>query len=134
MTYKNLKMKGDRLISEIVKIVDYECCCCGTLTDLHTGHFISRSFYGTRWDLSNCHLQCDRCNSRHEWDEGPMTLFMESEKYSLEDLRRRSRLSIKRVSLEIIIGSMEDFLRLVESGVIFSRKEAERRLEGVCII
>lgn len=41
---------------------EFKCFTCGVTTDLEVGHFISRRFLATRWDLDNCHLQCKRCN------------------------------------------------------------------------
>ena len=42
-----------------------ECFTCGKKDDwkkLQCGHFQSRRFYSTRWDETNCQVQCAGCN------------------------------------------------------------------------
>lgn len=42
-----------------------ECFTCGKKDDwkkLQCGHFQSRRFYATRWDETNCQVQCAGCN------------------------------------------------------------------------
>ena len=42
-----------------------ECFTCGKRDDwkkLQCGHFQSRRFYATRWDETNCQVQCAGCN------------------------------------------------------------------------
>ena len=42
-----------------------ECFTCGKKDhwkNLQCGHFQSRKHYGTRWDETNCQVQCSACN------------------------------------------------------------------------
>ena len=42
-----------------------ECFTCGKKDhwkNLQCGHFMSRKFYSTRWDETNCQVQCSGCN------------------------------------------------------------------------
>lgn len=42
-----------------------ECFTCGKKDhwkNLQCGHFMSRKFYSTRWDETNCQVQCAGCN------------------------------------------------------------------------
>lgn len=41
------------------------CVSCGKsdeIRNMQNGHYISRSYYATRWLDKNCHPQCYRCN------------------------------------------------------------------------
>ena len=45
------------------------CFTCGAwkeIKDLHCGHYVSRTYIGTRWDETNCWPQCPSCNLFHE--------------------------------------------------------------------
>jgi len=42
-----------------------ECYTCGKkdfYKNLQCGHFVSRKHYATRWDETNCQVQCYSCN------------------------------------------------------------------------
>lgn len=69
----------DRLVSKIVRLRDGKCVICGSVQNPQCGHFISRMFIATRFDLSNCHQQCSGCNMTHEVDPVPYTLFIQRE-------------------------------------------------------
>lgn len=69
----------DHLTSLIVRKRDKACVICGSTQNPQCGHFISRMFIATRWDLSNCHQQCSGCNMTHEVDPVPYTLFIQRE-------------------------------------------------------
>lgn len=69
----------DRVFSEYVRLrlADrngfVKCMSCGRL--LHwqacdAGHYVSRRFMGTRWDLRNVWPQCQRCNRFAEGEKG----------------------------------------------------------------
>lgn len=63
-TLAQLKKQLDKVFSEYVRKTDAQrCYTCGkTRVTLQCGHFISRSYLATRWDLDNCKNQCIGCN------------------------------------------------------------------------
>jgi 5-methylcytosine-specific restriction endonuclease McrA len=64
---KRLIKQLDQVVREIVMKRESMCVTCGKVSNLQCGHLITRSRYGTRWDLNNCHVQCAGCNFRHEF-------------------------------------------------------------------
>ena len=62
--------KLDSIFSQYIRRRDVkeniaECFTCGKKDDwkrLQCGHFQSRRFYSTRWDETNCQVQCAGCN------------------------------------------------------------------------
>jgi hypothetical protein len=52
----------------------YTCGKPGLVKEMHAGHFISRVWRGTRWDLRNIRPQCVKCNS---FEEGRKEIFEE---------------------------------------------------------
>lgn len=74
---KSVKKPKKRTRSQLVKDMDNifsryirlsrkeECVTCKDVKpwkELQNGHFFSRGRYPTRWDETNCHPQCYRCN------------------------------------------------------------------------
>ena len=68
---KYLVKKLDKIFSEYVrkknmdKNEEVECYTCGKKyhwKKIQCGHFQSRKFYSTRWELDNCRPQCYSCN------------------------------------------------------------------------
>jgi len=59
-----------------------QCITCGKKLPwsgtghLHVGHFIGREHIPTRYEVQNCHPQCDVCNSYHEGRKGHYALFL----------------------------------------------------------
>lgn len=64
---KKLIKQLDQVVREIVLKRELHCVTCGKTSNLQCGHLITRSRYGVRWDLLNCHTQCSGCNFRHEF-------------------------------------------------------------------
>jgi len=98
---KRLTNKLDRTIREIFKI-KYKnpvCFVCGKNKDwfhpknnprgCQVGHFISRTFFAIRWDLTNLFPQCAPCNYRHEHNFVPFTLAL---------IRKRGLKEVKRLN------------------------------------
>jgi len=62
--------KIDSIFSQYIRRRDVKeniakCFTCGKKDDwkrLQCGHFQSRRFYSTRWDETNCQVQCAGCN------------------------------------------------------------------------
>tara|TARA_R100000278_G_scaffold118185_1_gene98643 strand:- start:1468 stop:1842 length:375 start_codon:yes stop_codon:yes gene_type:complete len=67
---KGLIKKLDKVFSEYIrqrfaKDGWVQCVTCGTRKhwkEVDAGHFVSRRHYSTRWDPSNVHVQCKKCN------------------------------------------------------------------------
>ena len=68
---KNLVKRLDYIYSLYIRLRNAnakgiaECYTCGKRDDwkrLQNGHFQSRKHYGTRWDETNCQVQCVSCN------------------------------------------------------------------------
>ena len=69
---KILVKKLDTLASQIVRLRDKRCVCCGSTENLTCGHLFSRVAYSTRWDWDNMYAQTLSHNLRHEYDPYPM--------------------------------------------------------------
>jgi|SRR6478609_4503841 len=78
LTLSSLTGKLDHLTSIYVRARDKCCIVCGSTEYLQNGHYISRTFTHTRWDLENCNAQCARCNRMHEIDPVPYSEAMEA--------------------------------------------------------
>lgn len=70
-TRKTLVAKADKVFSEYIRrrYADdngiAECYTCGKKApwkELQCGHFQSRKHYATRWNETNCQVQCSGCN------------------------------------------------------------------------
>lgn len=68
MTRKNIIKKLDRVFSIYIRRRngdDVECFTCGKRDHwkkMQCGHFQSRKHYSTRWNETNCQIQCSGCN------------------------------------------------------------------------
>lgn len=71
ITRKSLITKLDKVFSEYIRKrkADHNgvCVCytCGKKDHwkgMQCGHFVSRKHYSTRWDETNCQVQCSGCN------------------------------------------------------------------------
>ena len=63
-TTAQLKKELDRIFSLYIRAY-YKpyCFTCGkTNVTLQCGHFVSRQYLATRWDINNCRPQCVGCN------------------------------------------------------------------------
>lgn len=67
-----LKAKLDKIFSQFIRLRDStddgglgQCCTCDKVIfykDGDAGHFLSRTYLGTRFDERNVNLQCKSCN------------------------------------------------------------------------
>lgn len=128
--YKKLVKQADDLIRNILHIIDSACITCGEYQQLEVGHWISRTFKGTRWNLKNNHGQCRKCNSYHEENTNPYDRIM-TVRYNVDDLKRRSREAHKRNRLEVTIKVLKHILLCLQKGVILTREEAENMQEAL---
>lgn len=115
-TRKRLIEDLDEACSLIVRRRDRRCVCCNERDwqKLTAGHFYSRRFYGTRWQLDNLHCQCRRCNELHNSNVWPFTNYMievvGTERLSELFTLRNSTRHISTVELEELL----DELRLMQ--------------------
>lgn len=105
----------DALVTTIVQERDGHCVTCGKTTGIYCGHYFSRANYSTRWDLTNCHAQCNPCNNRHEYDFYPYAKFM-IDTYGQENIDKlyalhRTPSHFKVKDLEEIRVRLEHILR-----------------------
>ena len=69
-TRKSIVRALDKIFSEYIRMRKSvngisECYTCGKKDhwrNLQCGHFMSRKHYSTRWDETNCQVQCYACN------------------------------------------------------------------------
>ncbi len=70
-TRKNIVKRLDTLFSLYIRLRESDnemvkCFTCGKVShykkNMQCGHFQSRSAYSTRWDITNCQVQCYGCN------------------------------------------------------------------------
>jgi len=69
-TRKKLIDKLDKIFSQYIRLREAknhnsECFTCGKVDHwkkLQNGHFMSRKHFSTRWDETNCQVQCAGCN------------------------------------------------------------------------
>jgi hypothetical protein len=71
MTRSKLIKKLDNIFSQYIRLRQAndigftECYTCGKedhWKKLQCGHFMSRKHYSTRWNETNCQVQCSACN------------------------------------------------------------------------
>ncbi len=92
MKHNELEHVLDKEVSFYVRMTfanddgDYvRCYTCDTfhpVKEIHAGHFISRVWRGTRWDLRNIRPQCAKCNT---YEEGRHEVFEERLKQDIGD-------------------------------------------------
>lgn len=69
MSQKYLEDELDAIVREIMHLAERSCFTCGSTKELQVGHLFERRHRHTRWDTheeGNCHLQCCKCNAKHE--------------------------------------------------------------------
>ena len=114
---KNLVKRLDNIFSQYIRLRNAnaqgiaECYTCGK-TDhwkrLQNGHFQSRKHYGTRWDETNCQVQCSACN-----------VFRYGEQYIFginldKDFGDGTADSLHEVSRQVVKFSNDDLLEKLE--------------------
>lgn len=108
---KKLIKQLDAFVTSIVQKRDKKCVTCGALNGIYCGHYHSRTHYATRWDLMNCHAQCNPCNARHEHDPYPYTKFMLT-KYGVKKMdelyeKHRQQTHLKVKDLEQLLNELQ---------------------------
>jgi hypothetical protein len=96
--------KLDAAFSQYIRIKDARmgdatCVTCGVTKpwkELQNGHFYTRGRYPTRWDETNCHVQCMRCNVMLKGNYIPYTKYM-IDRYGREYVDELERISLSTV-------------------------------------
>lgn len=111
LTRKQLVAKLDKVFSTYIRQSAAKngytvCVTCGDkdLWQNHqNGHFFTRGRYPTRWDETNCHVQCVRCNIFLKGNYIQYTLYMVDRygREAVDDLEKKSKLSTKITSVEL---------------------------------
>ncbi len=83
------------------------CFTCGKKDHwkkLQNGHFMSRRHYATRWDETNCQVQCAGCNVFRYGEQYQFSVNLDAKfgKNTAEELQRKSRQIFKISDVEII--------------------------------
>jgi len=108
---KTLVNKADKVFSEYIRRRNAdargftECFTCGKVDywkNLQCGHFQSRKHYSTRWNETNCQVQCASCN-----------VFRYGEQYKFG----------KNIDATFGVGVAEDLDRLSKKIVKFSNED-----------
>ena len=103
---KNIVKRLDTVFSLYIRLREadnemVECFTCGKISHykkgMQCGHFQSRAKYATRWDATNCQVQCYGCNVMQQGRQYEFALNLQK-KYGdnvAEDLLIKSRTTIK---------------------------------------
>ncbi len=125
MTHSELEHLLDREVSYYVRMTYanddgqyvkcYTCDKIGLVKEMHAGHFISRVWRGTRWDLRNIRPQCPKCNT---FEEGRHEVFKERliEEIGEEAVKELERLrdfyGHTRLPRETLISEIQRYRKL----------------------
>lgn len=122
-TVAKLKKELDILVSKFVRyssvIGEYgKCYTCGLVRpkmELQCGHFISRQYNGTRYDLDNLRTQCVNCNV---WRRGNIAFFSanlleELGKERFDALIKRGR-TLKQFFVPELTEKIEEYKKMLK--------------------
>jgi hypothetical protein len=108
-----LKKELDSIFSKYIRLRDStdmgvaQCFTCGKIDHykkLQNGHFQSRRHHATRWDETNCQVQCVKCNMFEQGMQWQFGLKLDS-KYGLgtaEELEYLSKQTIKMTRIDYV--------------------------------
>ena len=94
------------------------CVTCGSqkeVKQMQCGHFMSRKHYSTRWDETNCQVQCYTCNVMQYGQQYRFGLYLNSVYGSdtAEDLHIKSKQTVK-----ISDTDLEDMIEMYKNKLI----------------
>tara|TARA_R110000765_G_C18490470_1_gene553935 strand:+ start:72 stop:482 length:411 start_codon:yes stop_codon:yes gene_type:complete len=110
-TISKLKKELDGWFSKYIRLRDStdmgvaQCFTCGKIDHykkLQNGHFQSRRHHVTRWDETNCQVQCVKCNMFEQGMQWQFGLKLDS-KYGLgtaEELQLKARQPFKLMRID----------------------------------
>jgi 5-methylcytosine-specific restriction endonuclease McrA len=131
LSLSSLEKKLDRVFSEYIRlrVADeggtVECVTCGKLMywkdGAQCGHFIKRSNRATRWEETNCHVQCVGCN---KWRNGMEAEHSEHiiKTYGVEAYHRLNRL--KRTTAKFTRSDLEQMILFYKAKLSILSREA----------
>lgn len=98
-----------------------ECVTCGTIKEvklLQCGHFMSRKHYSTRWNETNCQVQCYTCNVMQYGQQYRFGLYLNSTygADTAEELHILSKQTVKLsdADLEVMIEYYKNLVNNLE--------------------
>ena len=124
MTRSKLVKKLDNIFSQYIRLRyaddlgNTECFTCGKIDHwkrLQCGHFQSRKHYSTRWNETNCQVQCSGCNVFKYGEQYLFGLNLDK-KYGLgtsEQLYIQSKEMVKlsNIDIEMLINTYQDKIK-----------------------
>lgn len=121
-TRKKLIEKLDKVFSQYIRLREAkngnsECFTCGKVDHwkrLQNGHFMSRKHLSTRWDETNCQVQCAGCNvfrygEQYKFSVGLDTKYGSGTAESML-LKSKETLKIDNIELEAKIKYYQDLV------------------------
>jgi len=129
-TKSQLTARADWCFSRLVRFLRADkrgmvkCCTCGAekkWEEVDAGHYMSRTFRETRWDIRNCWPQCKMCNSGYgarKWspDESVKNRYTDFLRhtltYDMPDILHRKALS----GGEWPIARLRELVRYLDAG------------------
>lgn len=110
-TRSQLIKKLDKVFSDYIREKDAidgmaTCITCGDTKEWkyqQNGHYMSRGNYATRWDETNCHVQCAACNVFKKGNYTEYAIYMIN-RYGAEkltELKEKAKAGRKFTSVEL---------------------------------
>lgn len=121
-TRKKLIEKLDKVFSQYIRLREAkngnsECFTCGKVDHwkrLQNGHFMSRKHLSTRWDETNCQVQCAGCNVFRYGEQYKFSIGLDVKygKGTAESMLLKSKktLKIDNIELETKIKYYQDLV------------------------
>ena len=112
-TISKLKKELDNWFSKYIRLREAttegmtQCFTCGKIDhykNLQNGHFQSRRHHATRWDETNCQVQCIKCNMFGQGEQYKFSLYLDA-KYGVgtsEELEYQSKQTIKMTRIDYV--------------------------------
>ena len=124
LTRSKVVKKLDTVFSQYVRLRDSineisTCFTCGKedhWKKLQNGHFMSRRHYSTRWDETNCQVQCAGCNVFRYGEQYKFSIGLDQKfgEGTADEMLQRSKQIIK-LSTEELEELINKYKMLVDS-------------------
>lgn len=113
MTRSKIVKKLDKIFSDYIRQREAdefgitECYTCGKKDSwkrLQCGHFQSRKHYATRWDETNCQVQCAACNVFRYGEQYRFGLRLDQDfgEGTAEGLLNKTRKAVKLSNVDLL--------------------------------